>query len=281
MSLRRPDWIKAKAPQGENYTEVKRLVEGARLHTVCQSANCPNIGECWHSRTATFMILGDTCTRNCRFCAVNHGKPGPVDEDEPRRVADAVKYLGLRHAVITSVTRDDLADGGAHIFADTIRFIHQSENDCSVEVLIPDFQGDEIALSMVLDARPEILNHNIETAKRCYPLMRPQAVYSRSIDLIRRAKKLAPETRTKSGIMIGAGEEWDEIIETMQDLRSANCDILTIGQYLAPSTSHVPIVKYYTPKEFAELKSAGLDMGFGYVESGPLVRSSYHASQQV
>lgn len=281
MSLRRPDWIKAKAPQGENYTQVKRLVEDARLHTVCQSANCPNIGECWHARTATFMILGDTCTRNCRFCAVNHGKPGPVDEDEPRRVADAVKYLGLRHAVITSVTRDDLADGGAHIFVDTIRLIHESATGCTVEVLIPDFQDDAAALSAVLDAMPEILNHNVETVERCYPSMRPQAVYSRSINLLRHSKEIAPKVRTKSGIMIGAGEQWNEIIETMRDLRDAGCDILTIGQYLAPSANHVPIVKYYTPDEFAQLKNAGLDMGFGYVESGPLVRSSYHASQQV
>jgi lipoic acid synthetase len=281
MSLQRPDWIKAKAPQGENYTEVKRLVEGAKLHTVCQSANCPNMGECWHARTATFMILGDTCTRNCRFCAVNHGEPRPVDEDEPRRVADAVKYLDLRHAVITSVTRDDLPDGGAQIFADTIRFIHESGTGCSVEVLIPDLQGDEKALSIVLDAEPEILNHNVETVERCYPSMRPQAIYSRSIDLIKRSKEIAPNVRTKSGIMIGAGEHWDEIIETMRDLRDAKCDILTIGQYLAPSASHVPIVKYYSPDEFAQLKSVGLDMGFGYVESGPLVRSSYHASQQV
>ncbi|MCE5323180.1 lipoyl synthase [bacterium] len=280
-TLKRPDWIKAKAPQGENYVEVKRLVEGARLHTVCQSANCPNIGECWHARTATFMILGNTCTRNCRFCAVNHGKPDIIDEDEPYRVADAVKYLGLRHAVITSVTRDDQPDGGAHIFAEVIRLIHEQCNDCSVEVLIPDFQGNVDLLKVVLDARPEILNHNVETVERCYPAMRPQAVYSRSVDLLRRADKIAPDVRTKSGIMVGAGENWDEIIKTMHDLRNANCDILTIGQYLSPSSEHAPIVRYYTPDEFAELKKIGLDMGFGYVESGPLVRSSYHASEQI
>ncbi|MHB9035471.1 MAG: lipoyl synthase [Armatimonadota bacterium] len=281
MNSQRPEWIRAKAPQGENYTEVKRLVESAKLHTVCQSANCPNIGECWRERTATFMILGNTCTRSCRFCAVNHGVPDPVDQDEPRRVADAVKYLNLRHAVITSVTRDDLSDGGARIFAEVIRMTHESSNDCTVEVLIPDLQGDENSLAVVLDARPEILNHNIETVERCYPSVRPQAIYSRSIDVLRRAKQMAPSVRTKSGIMVGAGEEWEEIILTMRDLHDAGCDILTIGQYLAPSAGHVPITKYYTPEEFAELKRVGLDMGIGYVESGPLVRSSYHAAKQI
>ncbi|MCE5314208.1 MAG: lipoyl synthase [Armatimonadota bacterium] len=281
MTQRRPDWIKAKAPQGENYVEVKRLVESAKLHTVCQSANCPNIGECWHSRTATFMILGNTCTRNCRFCAVNHGKPDRVDEDEPRRVADAVTHLKLHHAVITSVTRDDLADGGAHIFAETIRLIHQSLDKCSVEVLIPDLQGDDAALKVVLDANPEILNHNVETVERCYPSVRPQAIYSRSLEVIRHAKRMAPLVHTKSGIMVGAGEQWDEIVQTMRDLRSAQCDILTIGQYLAPSGGHVPISRYYTPEEFSELERIGLDMGFAHVESGPLVRSSYHADRQI
>lgn len=277
----RPDWIKAKAPSGANYEDVKRLVEGARLHTVCQSANCPNIGECWRSRTATFMILGNTCTRNCRFCAVNSGQPGPVDPDEPRRVAEAVAYLQLRHAVITSVTRDDLLDGGASIFAETIREIHESVSDCSVEVLIPDFQGDEAALRVILDAGPEILNHNVETVERCYPLVRPQAVYSRSIELLRRAKHIGPGVRTKSGIMVGAGETWEEILRTMRDLRTAGCDILTIGQYLAPSSSHIAISRYYTPDEFRELQRIGIEAGFGYVESGPLVRSSYHAADQV
>lgn len=281
MVPQRPSWLKAKAPAGANYEEVKRLVESARLHTVCQSANCPNIGECWHSRTATFMILGNTCTRNCRFCAVNTGCPDAVDEDEPRRVADAVKYLKLCHAVITSVTRDDLSDGGAHIFAETIRLIHESLNDCSVEVLIPDFQGDESALKLVMDAKPEILNHNVETVERCYPDVRPQAIYSRSIELLKNAKEMDNSVRTKSGIMVGAGETWEEILQTMQDLRSAGCDILTIGQYLSPSKSHIPISKYYTLEEFSTLKKIGLEMGFGYVESGPLVRSSYHAAEQV
>lgn len=279
--MKRPDWIKAKAPSGANYEEVKRLVESARLHTVCQSANCPNIGECWHSRTATFMILGNTCTRNCRFCAVDSGMPAPVDPDEPRRVAEAVAYLGLRHAVITSVTRDDLPDGGASIFAETIRRIRGLLDNCSIEVLIPDFQGDETALRLVLEAGPDILNHNVETVERCYSSIRPQAVYSRSIELIRCAKILAPHVRTKSGIMVGAGETWEEILQTMRDLRAADCDILTIGQYLAPSKNHAPLLKYYSPDEFLALKETASRMGFGYVESGPLVRSSYHASNHV
>ncbi len=278
--MRRPDWIRAKAPAGANYEEVKRLVESARLHTVCQSANCPNIGECWRSRTATFMILGGTCTRNCRFCAVNHGKPAPVDEDEPRRVAEAVAYLNLRHAVITSVTRDDLDDGGARIFAESIRLIRERLPECTVEVLIPDFAGDQAALDLVLSAGPDILNHNIETVERCYPLVRPQAVYARSLEVIRRAKCYPQSLRTKSGIMVGVGETWDEILQTMRDLRSVGCDILTIGQYLAPSSNHAPIDRYYTPDQFQELKCIGLGMGFGYVESGPLVRSSYHAAEQ-
>lgn len=273
--MQRPTWIKAKAPSGEDYEELKALVESARLHTVCQSAHCPNIGECWRARTATFMILGDTCTRDCRFCAVSHGKPAPVDEDEPRRIVEAVAHLKLRHAVITSVTRDDLVDGGASIFADTIRLIHESVPGCSVEVLIPDFQGDEAALCLVLDAGPEILNHNIETVERLYPVMRPRAVYSRSVELLRRANSLM--FRTKSGLMLGVGETWDEIVHTIRDLRAAGCDLLTIGQYLAPSKDHLPISRYYTPEEFDELKSIGLDMGFEHIESGPLVRSSYHA----
>ena len=281
MNPMRPEWLKAKAPSGANYDELKELVESARLHTVCQSANCPNIGECWHSRTATFMILGSICTRNCRFCAVEHGKPLEADEDEPRRVAAAVAYLKLRHAVITSVTRDDLPDGGARIFAQTIKLIHKSVEDCSVEVLIPDFKGCDQPLITVLNARPEILNHNVETVERYYESIRPQAVYHRSLGLLKRAKQIDPTVRTKSGIMVGAGETWDEILKTMNDLHEADCDILTIGQYLAPSKGHVEISRYYTPEEFSELKRIGLDMGFGYVESGPLVRSSYHAVDQI
>lgn len=281
MNRGRPKWIRAKAPAGPEYEEVRSLVESKRLHTVCQSANCPNIGECWRERTATFMILGDVCTRNCRFCAVKHGTPGVVDQNEAHRVAEAVAHLRLRHAVITSVTRDDLPDGGADIFAETIRQIHQRLPGCSVEVLIPDFQGAEPALTTVLDASPEILNHNIETVPRLYSQVRPQAVYARSLDLLRRAKEINPRVRTKSGLMVGLGEEWDEIVAAMRDLRLAGCDILTIGQYLSPSGEHAPIARYYTPQEFAELKDVGLRLDFGYVESGPLVRSSYHAAQQL
>lgn len=279
--MRHPDWIKAKAPQGENYEDLKQLVESVELHTVCQSANCPNIGECWHSRTATFMILGNTCTRNCGFCAVNHGKPGPIDEDEPNRVAKAVAHLKLKYAVITSVTRDDLPDGGARIFAEVIRLIYKTSPGCFVEVLIPDFKGYDEPLKTVLAARPEVLNHNIETVERLYDAVRPRAVYWRSIELFEHAKRIMPNVRTKSGIMVGVGETWDEIIQTMRDLRAVNVDTLTIGQYLAPSPEHIPIARYYTPKEFAELKRIGLDIGFGYVESGPLVRSSYHAAEQI
>ena len=279
--MQRPDWIRAKAPAGPNYEEVKALVESARLHTVCRSADCPNVGECWGMRTATFMILGDTCTRDCRFCAIQHGTPDPPDPDEPRRVAEAVKHLNLRHAVITSVTRDDLSDGGAGMFAETVKLIHHALPGCSVEVLIPDFQGDESALRIVVDAKPEVLNHNVETVERCYPAVRPQACYSRSLELLRRAREIDPGMRTKSGLMIGAGETWDEILLTMTDLRTAGCAILTIGQYLSPSKSHLRISKYYTPDEFDQLKRLALEAGFGYVESGPLVRSSYHAGDQV
>ena len=276
--LQRPEWLKAIAPQGEAYEEMARLVETAKLNTVCQSANCPNIGECWRSGTATFMILGDVCTRNCRFCAVNHGEPSSIDDAEPERVAMAIAKLGLKHAVITSVTRDDLTDGGASVFAATITRIRSLAPRCGIEVLIPDFKGYEAPLKTVLAARPDVLDHNIETVKRLYDLVRPEAVYWRSIELLERAKSILPSVRAKSGIMIGLGETWDEIIETMRDLRDANVDILTIGQYLAPSDTHAPIEKYYTPEQFSDLASIGLDMGFGHVESGPLVRSSYKAS---
>jgi lipoic acid synthetase len=277
--MTRPSWIKAKAPDGAEYRELKRLMESSNLHTVCQSACCPNIGECWRARTATFMILGNTCTRNCRFCAVGTGQPEAVDLDEPRRVAEAVKHLGLKHAVITSVTRDDLPDGGAHIFAETIRLIHETLPGCSVEVLIPDFQGNADALCSVVKEKPTILNHNIETVERCYPEVRPQAIYSRSLDLLRQAKSMSSEIRTKSGLMVGVGETFDELVQAIRDLRSVECDILTIGQYLAPSKDHLPISRYYTPEEFAELKRIALEMGFSYVESAPLVRSSYHAAE--
>jgi len=227
------------------------------------------------------MILGDVCSRNCRFCAVNSGKPKPPDPEEPSRCADAVAYLGLKHAVITSVTRDDLADGGAGAFAETVRLIHERCPGCSVEVLIPDFLGDSAGLSKVVQAQPEILNHNIETVERCYPDVRPQAVYARSLALLQNAKRIDPALRTKSGMMVGIGETWEELVGAMRDLRWVGCDILTIGQYLSPSPGHAPISRYYTPVEFADLKLIGLDMGFGYVESGPLVRSSYHAADQM
>lgn len=278
--MKRPHWIRAKAPSGANYNEVRRLVESARLNTVCRSANCPNVGECWAARTATFMILGNTCTRNCRFCAVSSGEPEPLDADEPRRVAGAVAYLNLRHAVITSVTRDDLPDGGAAAFAETIRSIRALLPDCSVEALIPDFEGAEQSLRTVIDAEPDILNHNIETVERCYQEVRPQAIYYRSVELLRRAKLMAPAIRTKSGLMVGVGETREEILQAMRDLRRAGCDILTIGQYLAPSPRHLPVVRYYNPDEFDDLRRVGLEMGFGYIESGPLVRSSYHAAEQ-
>ncbi|MGC8862868.1 MAG: lipoyl synthase [Armatimonadota bacterium] len=300
----RPSWLRARAPSGAGYEEVSRLVESSRLHTVCRSAHCPNIGECWGARTAAFMILGSTCTRNCRFCAVDKLSTGksdlgrclPVpDPDEPRRVAEAVAYLGLRHAVITSVTRDDVPDGGASVFAETIKCIHQFVPGCSVEVLVPDFRGDWNALDVVLDAGPDVLNHNIETVERLYPAIRPQAVYERSLELLRRASERrtfrkspgrdcalrTTDARTKSGLMVGVGETWAEVIKAMRDLRDVGCDILTIGQYLAPSSKHVPVARYYTPEEFAELKRIGLEMRFEHVESGPLVRSSYHAAEAV
>jgi len=279
-SPRRPEWIKAKAPMGKDYEDVRQLIERLHLHTVCQSARCPNIGECWSERTATFMILGDACTRNCGFCAVECRRPEPVDPEEPQRVAAAAAALELRHAVITSVTRDDLEDGGARIFAETIRAIREKLPGCSVEVLIPDFQGSIDALQIVMDARPDVLNHNVETVPRLYPRIRPQAAYDRSLEVLRRAKELGRAGLTKSGIMVGVGETVDEVVETMRDLRAVGCDILTIGQYLRPSLAHVPIDRYYTPREFEALRSEGLRMGFLHVESGPLVRSSYHAAGQ-
>lgn len=276
----KPPWIKARAPAGENYAQVRALVERLGLHTVCQSARCPNIGECWHARTATFMILGSVCTRNCGFCAIETGQPGAVDPAEPERVARAVAALGLKHAVITSVTRDDLPDGGSSIFAGTIGAIRRLVPDSSVEVLVPDFRGSDSALAEVVRARPDILNHNLETVPRLYPLIRPQAGYGGSIELLGRAKELDPEMLTKSGLMVGVGELAAEVVQVMRDLRAVGCDILTIGQYLRPSPEHAPIARYYAPEEFGELRQAGIAMGFRHVESGPLVRSSYHAAEQ-
>ncbi len=281
MALKRPDWIKAKAPGGKNYEDIRSMIGDRDLHTVCQSANCPNLGECWKARTATFMILGNHCTRNCRFCDVAHGTPDPLDFDEPKRVADAVEFLGLKYAVVTSVTRDDLPDGGAEIFAKTIEAVHALPTGCAIEVLIPDLLGDFDSLKVVVDAKPEVLNHNVETVERCYPFVRPQAVYRRSLDLLANVKKIDPHMRTKSGLMVGVGETWDELMGTMRDLRSVDCDVLTVGQYLAPSANHVPIDRYYTPEEFDRIKEEGLKMGFKFVESGALVRSSYHAARQL
>jgi lipoic acid synthetase len=277
--LKRPEWVRAPAPVGENYREVKSLIGSLRLHTVCESAACPNVGECWNHRTATFMILGNVCTRRCGFCAVGKGAPLPVDEDEPIRVAEAAAMLGLEYAVITSVNRDDREDGGAALFAATIRAIRARLPGCKVEVLIPDFQGAHAAVDMVLEAEPDVLNHNVETVPRLYRQVRQGACYERSLDILSYAKHLHPHIPTKSGLMLGLGETNDEVLQAMRDLRAQNVDLLTIGQYLQPSPKHLPILRYPTPEEFAELRRAGLAMGFAHVESGPLVRSSYHAAQ--
>jgi lipoic acid synthetase len=276
----KPSWLKVKAPGSPEYMRLKRLMGELRLNTVCEEAHCPNIGECWHHGTATFMILGDICTRNCPYCAVAHGRPADLDTAEPARVADAADEMRLRHAVITSVDRDDLADGGASIFAETIARIRQRVPSCRIEVLIPDFQGKQAPLHAVLDAGPDILNHNTETVPRLYKTARPGGRYTRAIDLLDRARRYAPHIPTKSGLMVGLGESWDEIVATLADLRGAGCAILTIGQYLSPSAAHLPVVRYYHPEEFDMLKSTALSMGFRHVESGPLVRSSYHAHEQ-
>jgi len=278
---RRPDWIKVRAPQGEQYEQIQTLMHRTSLHTVCQEAGCPNMGECWGSGTATFLILGDVCTRSCRFCDVKHGRPEPLDWEESERVAQAVKEMGLQHAVITSVNRDEREDGGAPIFAAIIRRIRELQPGCSVEVLIPDFKGSLDALKIVMDARPEILNHNIETVPSLFKKVQPQDHFEWSEAVLRNAKKLDPDTLTKSGIMLGLGETLDEVRAVMRDLREWDVDILTIGQYLQPSRRHLPIERYYTLEEFAELKSYGLEIGFKWVESAPLVRSSYHAVEQV
>lgn len=280
MEGRKPSWLRVRAPGGENYLRLKGLLRGLHLHTVCEEAHCPNIGECFEERTATFLILGGVCTRNCGFCAVTSGEPSGVDEEEPERVARAVARLGLRHAVVTSVTRDDLADGGAGIFAMTIRCIRELHASCSVEVLIPDFQGSEEALDRVLSARPDILNHNLETVPRLYPIVRPQARYDRSLQLLARAKGHEAGAIPKSGMILGLGEEWEEVLAVMADLRGAGCQILTLGQYLRPSPAHLPIARYYRPEELQELSRLGEAMGFDLVEAGPLVRSSYHAARQ-
>jgi lipoic acid synthetase len=285
---RHPEWIKARLPTGENYQELKGILRGLDLNTVCEEAHCPNIGECWEQRTATIMILGDTCTRACGFCAVKTGRPTWNDDDEPRRVAEAIAQMGLEHVVVTSVARDDLADGGAHIFADTIRQLRRSCPGMGVEVLIPDFNGSDEPLRTVMEAGPDILNHNVETVERLQKPVRKRARYHRSIEVLVRAKEFAREitardgtVHTKSSLMVGLGETREELSETFRDLRAADCDILTIGQYLRPSLQHLPVERYVHPDEFAEMKAEALGLGFRHVESGPLVRSSYHARDQV
>lgn len=276
----KPDWLKVRAPGSPRYLALKGLMREGNLHTVCEEAHCPNIGECWHHGTATFMILGDVCTRACGFCAVQHGKPPALDLDEPARVADAVRRMDLRYVVITSVDRDDLDDGGAGVFAETIRRIRDARASCRIEVLIPDFKGEEAPLRTVLEAGPDVLNHNTETVPRLYRVARPGGRYARSLDLLARARAWAPDVATKSGIMVGLGEEWQEVVDTLADLRAAGVGIVTIGQYLSPSAAHLPVARYYHPDEFEMLRATAAAMGFGHVECGPLVRSSYHAHEQ-
>jgi lipoic acid synthetase len=276
----KPAWLKARAPVGENFHQLKKLARGLGLHTVCESAQCPNIGECWNHGTATFMLLGDTCTRRCGFCAVPKGKPQPIDYEEPRRVAEAVATLGIKHAVITSVNRDDDNVGGARVFAETIREIRALAPGCRVEVLIPDFQGLEEPLHIVLDAKPDVLNHNTETVPRLYRAVRSGARYERTLNLLANAKAFSPGMVTKSGVMVGLGETVSELLAVFRDLGSRGVDILTVGQYLRPSRDHLPIARFYTPDEFRMLKEEALAFGFRHVESGPLVRSSYHAHEQ-
>jgi len=278
---RKPAWLKVKAPGGTGYADVKRLMRDLKLNTVCEEAHCPNIGECWEHRAATFMILGDVCTRNCAYCAVAHGTPAPYDAGEPVRLAEAVARMALRHVVITSVDRDDLPNGGAEAFAGCVREIRRRLPDASVELLIPDFKGSDAALGIVVNARPDILNHNLETVERLYRIARPGGRYDRALRLLRRAKEMAPDRLTKSGIICGLGEEWDELLVAMRDLREQGVDILTLGQYLRPSYGHLPVARFYAPDEFTELRRLGRAMGYRHVEAGPLVRSSYHAWEQV
>lgn len=274
---RLPPWFKVEAITGPDYLDLKQTIDRLKLHTICEEARCPNRWECWNARTATFLILGDICTRRCHYCSVETGRPEPLDSEEARRVADAVQALGLRHAVITSVNRDELPDGGAAVFAETIRLIRERSPGCTIEVLIPDFEGNAAALDVVYRERPDVLNHNIETVPRLFPALRPQGKYQRSLELLARAH--AQQLRTKSGVIVGMGETLDEIRHVLHDLRQAGCDVVTIGQYLQPTKAHVPVVRYYQPAEFALLKSEALAMGFAHVESSPLTRSSYHAAQ--
>lgn len=281
LPARKPSWLKVKAPGGENYLRLKHLMRELDLHTVCEEAHCPNVGECWEHGTATFMILGDVCTRNCAYCAVAHGRPPKFDPAEPSRVAEAAKAMNLQHLVITSVDRDDLPDYGAWAFAETIRQVHEAVPGCSVEVLVPDFQGDEDAIRSVLEARPEIYNHNTETVPRLYKKARPGGRYERVLEIFRTSKRLAPDIPTKTGIILGMGETNEEVLQTMRELRTVDVDILTLGQYLKPSDDHIALDRYVTPEEFAMFREEGKKMGFKHVEAGPLVRSSYHAWEQV
>ncbi len=276
---RLPPWFKVRIRQGPDYADIRRILDTLSLHTICEEARCPNVWECWNSRTATFLILGDICTRRCHYCSVQTGRPLPLDQTEPGRVAEAVQALGLRHAVITSVNRDELDDGGASVFAETIRQIRRRLPTCSIEVLIPDFEGNERALATVIAERPDILNHNIETVPRLFPAIRPQGKYQRSIELLDRAKRKG--ARTKSGLIVGMGETSDEVRAVLRDLRQAGCDIVTIGQYLQPTSSHAPVARFYEPEVFAQFRTEALALGFAHVESGPLVRSSYHAMDQL
>lgn len=276
---RLPPWFKVTIRQGPDYRDIRRTMDSLGLHTICEEARCPNVWECWNNRTATFLILGDICTRRCHYCAVTTGRPLELDREEPLRVAQAVQALGLRHAVITSVNRDELEDGGAWIFAETIRHIRRLVPPCAVEVLIPDFEGSEAALAAVVAEKPDILNHNIETVRRLFPSIRPQGKYERSLTLLDRAKRMG--AWTKSGLIVGMGETNEEVRGVMRDLRAVGCDIMTIGQYLRPTKQHLPVARYYHPDEFAAFKTEGLSLGFSHVESGPLVRSSYHAERQV
>ena len=278
---RHPDWLKVKIGGGENFAKIKSMLRSAKLHTICEEAKCPNIAECFGCGTAVFLILGDTCTRNCRYCNVKHGTPLPLNPNEPKDVADSVKKLGLKYAVITSVTRDDLKDGGASVFYEAVKEIKKLNNNCRVEVLIPDFKGDKKALRTVIDAKPDVINHNIEVVEKLFPEIRPQGNYKTSLELLKNIKKINKNMKTKSGFMLGFGESKEQIIKTMQDLRKVSVDFLTIGQYLQPTREHFDIKKYYTPEEFNEFKKIAMDLGFVHVESGPLVRSSYHAEKAI
>ena len=281
IDRQRPEWLKVRLPVGPQVEELRRLMRSKSLHTVCEEAHCPNMSECWGAGTATFMILGDTCPRSCGFCAVKTGRPGALDLDEPAHVGDAAARMGLGHAVVTSVNRDELPDGGAAVFAATIREIRRRSPGTTVEVLTPDFRGSSDALDTVLAARPDVMAHNVETVPRLYARVRPQAVYERSLEVLRRTKQRAADLTCKTSIMVGLGESMDEVLETMRDVRAQGTDVLTLGQYLRPSPVHLPIERYWTPAEFDSLRDAGMAMGFRHVESGPLVRSSYHAERSV